>query len=118
MRLKVSSRYIGFHILEPYMNENLDEDAEPTYTYRLGSVLSQSPMPTSTLALIKRGPTLDPLLPLSSQLNFLNLSGGDETPYESIHAMVSCGVKPWFEAFVGSKTSGKDVDGKMGTFQR
>jgi hypothetical protein len=27
---------------------------------------------------------------------------------------VSCGVKPWFEAFVGARGTGKDGDTKMG----
>jgi hypothetical protein len=44
----------------------------------------------------------------------LNLFGGDETPYESLHAVVSNGVKPWFEAFVGARHGGKDGDSKMG----
>lgn len=66
------------------------------------------------MAIIKRGPTLDPTTPLATQLHFLNLFGGDETPYESLHAVVSCGVKPWFEAFVGARGTGKDGDTKMG----
>ena len=37
------------------------------------------------------------------QLHLLKLFGGDETPYESLHAVVSCGVKPWFDAFVGTR---------------
>ncbi|KAJ4492499.1 dynein heavy chain, N-terminal region 1-domain-containing protein [Lentinula lateritia] len=38
-----------------------------------------------------------------------------ETPYESLHAVVSCGVKPWFDAFVGARGGGKDGgDTKMG----
>jgi hypothetical protein len=28
--------------------------------------------------------------------------------------VVSCGVKPWFEAFVGARGTGKDGDTKMG----
>jgi len=58
---------------------------------------------------------LDPITPLSTQLHILNLFGGEETPYESLHAVVSCGVKPWFDAFVGARGGGKDGDTKMGT---
>ena len=68
----------------------------------------------TTLALIKRGPTLDSTSPLATQLHFLNLFGGEETPYESLHAVVSCGVKPWVDAFVGSRGGVKDNDSKMG----
>lgn len=73
-----------------------------------------NPSHVTTLALIKRGPTLDPLTSLANQLHFLNLFGGEETPYESLHAVVSCGVKPWFDAFVGARGGGKDGDTKMG----
>ncbi|KIJ91444.1 hypothetical protein K443DRAFT_115013, partial [Laccaria amethystina LaAM-08-1] len=37
------------------------------------------------------------------QLHLLNLFGWDETPYESLHAAVSCGVKLSFDAFVGTR---------------
>jgi len=47
-------------------------------------------------------------------LHILNLFSGDETPYESLHAVMSCGVKPWFDAFVGVRGGGKDGDTKMG----
>jgi hypothetical protein len=54
-------------------------------------------------------------LPLPSQLHILNLFGGEETPYESLHSLVSYAVKPWFDAFVGTKGgAGKEGDGKMG----
>lgn len=53
-------------------------------------------------------------MPLASQLHFLNLFSDEETPYESLHAVVSCGVKPWFDAFVGVHASGKEGDTCMG----
>ena len=59
---------------------------------------------------------LDPLAPLAQQLHFINLFGGDETPYESLHSLVSGAVKPWFDAFVGARGGGKDGDSKMGKF--
>ncbi|KAG1882389.1 dynein heavy chain, N-terminal region 1-domain-containing protein [Suillus subluteus] len=68
----------------------------------------------TSLALIKRGLTLDPVTPLATQLHILNLFGGEETPHESLHAVVRCGVKPWFDAFVGAWGGGKDGDSKMG----
>ncbi|KAG8897185.1 hypothetical protein FRB99_008380, partial [Tulasnella sp. 403] len=67
-----------------------------------------------SVALIKRTPLLDSLVPLAAQLHVVNLFGGDETPYESLHALVSQAVKPWFDAFVGARGSGKDADGKLG----
>lgn len=95
--------------------DEVEEEAEQTYSYQLTPQLTYHPSHVTTLALIKRGPTLDPMVPLATQLHFLNLFGGDETPYESLHAVVSCGVKPWFDAFVGSRGGGKDGgEGKMG----
>ncbi|KAK0199499.1 dynein heavy chain, N-terminal region 1-domain-containing protein [Desarmillaria ectypa] len=95
--------------------DEVEEEAVQTYSYQLTPQLTYHPSHVTTLALIKRGPTLDPMVPLATQLHFLNLFGGDETPYESLHAVVSCGVKPWFDAFVGSRGGGKDGgEGKMG----
>lgn len=86
----------------------------PTFSYILTAHLAYTPSNSTTLALIKRGPTLDPITPLATQLHILNLFGSDETPYESLHAVVSNGVKPWFDAFVGARGQGKDGDNKMG----
>ncbi|KAI9572528.1 dynein heavy chain, N-terminal region 1-domain-containing protein [Boletus coccyginus] len=96
------------------VREESEEDAAPRFYYQLTSQLTYSPSNITSLALIKRGPTLDPLTPLATQLHILNLFGGEETPYESLHAVVSCGVKPWFDAFVGARGVGKDGDSKMG----
>ena len=36
-------------------------------------------------------------------------------PCESLHAVVSCGLKPWFDAFVGTRPgAGKDAGGGGG----
>ena len=86
----------------------------PLFSYHLTTHLAYTPSNSTTLALIKRGPTLDPITPLATQLHILNLFGGEETPYESLHAVVSNGVKPWFDAFVGARGQGKDGDNKMG----
>ncbi|KAF8627873.1 hypothetical protein AX15_004203 [Amanita polypyramis BW_CC] len=97
------------------VKEESEDDSQPTYTYRLTNQLTYHPANATTLALIKRGQTLDPLVPLANQLHFLNLFGGEETPYESLHAVVSHGVKPWFDAFVGARGGGKETgDTKMG----
>ncbi|EIM91855.1 cytoplasmic dynein heavy chain 1 [Stereum hirsutum FP-91666 SS1] len=94
--------------------DEVEDDATQTYTYHLTSHLTYTPSNMTTLALIKRGPTLDPLSPLATQIHILNLFGGDETPYESLHAVVRDGVKPWFDAFVGARGGGKDGVSKMG----
>ncbi|KAJ8587100.1 hypothetical protein M405DRAFT_742471 [Rhizopogon salebrosus TDB-379] len=95
-------------------DEEEAEESPPSYSYHLTSQLTYSSATVTSLALIKRNPTLDPVTPLATQLHILNLFGGEETPYESLHAVVSCGVKPWFDAFVGARGGGKDGDSKMG----
>ena len=56
---------------------------------------------------------LDALVLLSTQLHLFNLFGGEETPYESLHTMVSCGVELWFSAFVRTRAgAGKDEEGQ------
>ena len=91
------------------------EDMPPTYSYKLTQNLTYDPSHATTLAIIKRGPILDPTSPLATQLHILNLFGSDETPYESLHAVISCAMKPYFEAFVGARGGGKDGgDSKMG----
>lgn len=91
-----------------------EENEATVYTYELANQLAYSSANATTLALIKRAPILDSVTPLATQLHILNLFGGDETPYESLHAVVSNGVKPWFDAFVGARHGGKDGDNKMG----
>ncbi|KAJ6480109.1 dynein heavy chain, N-terminal region 1-domain-containing protein [Mycena vulgaris] len=98
-----------------YAGDDVAEDDLQSYEYSLTSQLTYHPSHVTTLALIKRSPIIDPSTPLSTQLHFLNLFGGDETPYESLHAVVSYGVKPWFDAFVGARGAGRDAgDSKMG----
>ncbi|EPQ61281.1 dynein heavy chain protein 2 [Gloeophyllum trabeum ATCC 11539] len=94
--------------------DEVEDDAPPTYTYKLTPQLNYTPSHVMTISLIKRGPTLDPLTPLASQLHILNLFGGEDTPYESLHALISNGVKSWFDAFVGARGGGKEGDSKMG----
>ncbi|KAH9964086.1 dynein heavy chain, N-terminal region 1-domain-containing protein [Lactifluus volemus] len=94
--------------------DEVEDDMPPTFSFVITPHLTYTPSNSTTLALIKRGPTLDPITPLATQLHLLNLFGSDETPYESLHAVVSSGVKPWFDAFVGARGQGKDGDNKMG----
>ena len=80
--------------------------------YHLTLHLIYHPTHITTLALINRTADPGPVVPLSTQLHLLHLSGEDETPYESLRAVLSCGVKPWFDAFVGTRAAaGKDAGG-------
>ncbi|KAI0727592.1 dynein heavy chain, N-terminal region 1-domain-containing protein [Fomitopsis betulina] len=95
--------------------DEVEDDAPPTYTYKLTSQMTYDSSNVMTVAVIKRGPILDATTPLATQLHILNLFGGEDTPYESLHSVVSYAVKPWFDAFVGARHGGKDGgDSKMG----
>ncbi|KAM0751755.1 hypothetical protein T439DRAFT_218203 [Meredithblackwellia eburnea MCA 4105] len=90
-------------------------------TLTLTTVLTYSQTQAATLTLIKHIPILDPSLPLSAQLHFLNLFGpasssqnsaqqsaaestnSGSVVYEGLHRLVHWGVAPAFEAFVESK---------------
>jgi Dynein heavy chain, N-terminal region 1 len=107
--------YSSVHVITGIILISLDtDDAPPTFTYHLTPHLTYHPSHVTTLALIKRGQTLDPLMPFASQLHFSNLFGNEETPYESLHTVISCRVKPWFDAFVGAHISRKDRHTQMG----
>ncbi|EDR06791.1 uncharacterized protein LACBIDRAFT_299672 [Laccaria bicolor S238N-H82] len=46
------------------------------------------------------------------QLQLLNLFGGEEKTHESLHTVVSCRVKPWFDVFVWTREgTGTDTGG-------
>lgn len=51
---------------------------------------------------------------MALQIQILNLFGDEDTPYESLHAVVSQAVKPWFDAFVGTRHGARDSDSKIG----
>jgi len=106
---------LNMHVTTPYR----DPCARVFFPHLVFALArAQNTSNSTTLVLIKRGPTLDPITPLATQLHLLNLFGSDETPYESLHAAVSNGVKPRFDAFVGvgARGQGKDGDNKMGEF--
>ncbi|KAJ3336987.1 hypothetical protein HDU93_001788 [Gonapodya sp. JEL0774] len=83
----------------------------PAVTYHLHLDVTLPPNHTGSILLIKRQPlaSLLPSLPLSSQLQVLNVPEGGSA-YETLWAYVHNAVGPLFEAYVGGK--GVDKDGK------
>ncbi|WVR09001.1 hypothetical protein IAU60_006061 [Kwoniella sp. DSM 27419] len=110
---------------------DVDEDDQPiiriTYRLHLPPTPPHSQNNIATLALIKVSPGLDSLIPLGSQLHFLQLSSSSTpllvrddgmtsgtstvvttptaqgTPYDGLHSLVHWGVAPWFDSYVSSK---------------
>ncbi|KAM0792972.1 hypothetical protein ACM66B_002727 [Microbotryomycetes sp. NB124-2] len=94
-----------------------DDQQDDTFTLEASTSLTFSTNQSATLAIIKHVPVLDTLVPLSSQLHFLNTFGPAATTsgsgnasaaasgqiYEGLHKLVHYGVAPAFDAFVESK---------------
>lgn len=58
---------------------------------------------------MKRAPVLDPLRPLSNQLQFVRLPGvgqqqSSDVIYESLHSLIHHAVGPYFDAFLSSSS--------------
>lgn len=99
------------------------------FEFRLARTPGYTPRHVSSIALIKRVPTLDAEVPLPQQLHILSLFGpasdpsqqqqangssGEaegssaaatvrESPYEALHSVVHNVMAPWFDAYVASK---------------
>ncbi|EAU37053.1 dynein heavy chain [Aspergillus terreus NIH2624] len=91
-----------------------DDDAEASltqYVYNLSTEISSSSTTVASVAFIKRPAAIDPTLPLSSQIQVMNLpglaslnntqaqQGTSLSPYEILHLLVHHGLSPYFEAY-------------------
>ncbi|KAJ1678750.1 dynein heavy chain, partial [Spiromyces aspiralis] len=99
-----------------------------TVTYSLSFELTWSPTHVGSIAMIKRTPVLDPILPLSTQIQIMNLPGpasvasapsrandsesatavgtvalASANPYEALHAYIHHAMSPYFNAFISAK---------------
>jgi len=101
------------------------------FSYSVSHELTYHASHVGSIALIKRGPTIDTSRPLQTQVQFINLPGpaandaglGLASPYEALHSYIHYAVSPYFNAYVSTKggsdtgASNKrpdDKDGKMG----
>jgi dynein heavy chain 1 len=109
-----------------------------SFVYRLAYEPSYTPNHISAIALVKRIDVLDPEVPLTQQLNLMSLFGpasvsdgpdvreeadgrdGEEangktvaavheSPYEALYSVMHNVMVPWFDAYVTSKASDKQV---------
>ncbi|KAG0320600.1 hypothetical protein BGZ99_004425, partial [Dissophora globulifera] len=100
------------------------------FSYSLSHELTYHANHVGSVALIKRGPTIDTARPLQTQIQFMNLPGpaANESsltlagPYEALHSYIHYAVSPYFNAYVNAKGGAEgvsskrpdDKDGKMG----
>jgi dynein heavy chain 1, cytosolic len=101
-------------------------------TYTLAADISFLPSTMASVAIIKRPQPIDPTIPISSQIQVINLpgvaslstaSGGTGTtvsPFEILHSVVHLALAPYFDAYTKAQQSvngnrGRaDVDAKTG----
>src|ERR1700722_6149864 len=81
------------------------------YSYCFMDHLTCKPVHVTLFALIKRMPTFDPITSLATQLHSEHLQRR-RYAVKRLHAIVSCGVKPWFDVFAGTRDGGNDNDMK------
>lgn len=101
------------------------------FSYSVSHELTYHANHVGSIALIKRGPTIDTSRPLQTQVQFINLPGpaanesglGLASPYEALHSYIHYAVSPYFNAYVSTKSGSDggisskrpdDKDGKMG----
>ncbi|KAI9836369.1 MAG: hypothetical protein M1819_001398 [Sarea resinae] len=101
------------------VNGATDSPASPSvhYVYTLSSEISFSTTTVASVALMKRPQPIDPSLPISSQIQILNLpglaslsnatanQGSSISPFEILHSVVHLALAPYFEAY----TKGQDT---------
>ncbi|KAK4192422.1 putative dynein heavy chain [Podospora australis] len=122
--------------LAPTETEILEDgttiEEEPSHMYTLSSDLSSTPTTVGFLVLLKRPQPLDPNVPLTSQIQMLNLpgpaymsaAGGEQptsSPFEILQLYLHNGLAPYFDASTKSQqqaaNSGRgraDADAKTG----
>ncbi|MCJ1472503.1 hypothetical protein MMC13_001151 [Lambiella insularis] len=118
---------------------NNSSELSSQYTYNLSSEISFAPTTVASVVFIKRPQPLDTRLPITSQIQVINLpglatlnnpdsqSGPNVSPYEVLHSVVHSALVPYFDAYtkgqellVGSKSrfEGESKTGIPGTKKR
>lgn len=101
------------------------------YSYSLSSEISSSPSIVACVALIKRPQPIDPQMPLSAQIQVINLPGlsadiernpsrtTSASPFEVLHSVIHLALAPYFNAYTQDRSSSNskgrpDTDNKTG----
>ena len=87
-------------------------------TYSLTTEISSSSSTTASIAILKRPQPLDPAVPISSQIQIINLPGvaalssnassqgsAAVSPFEIIHAFMHQALGPYFDAYTKTQTT-------------
>jgi dynein heavy chain 1 len=129
----VDDSTIAAGMLPSLARRDADKDlGAPSHVYTISSDLSSSTTTVAFLVLLKRPQPLDPSIPITSQIQMLNLPGpayltanaGEQgsaaSPYEILQLYLHNGLAPYFDASTKSQqmlSGGRgrtDVDAKTG----
>lgn len=111
----------------------IDDSNSVTYNYTLTTDISFSPSTTASIALLKRPSPIDPTIPITSQVQIINLPGAAQlnntangqagasvSPFEVLHSVLHLALAPYFDAITKTSHASNgvrgrsDVDGKTG----
>ncbi|KAH6718072.1 cytoplasmic dynein-like protein 1 heavy chain 1 [Leptodontidium sp. MPI-SDFR-AT-0119] len=103
----------------------IDESNTVTYNYTVTTDISFSPTTTASIALLKRPYPIDPTIPITSQVQIINLPGAASptsttngqggaavSPYEILHSVVHLALAPYFDAYTKNQHSANGVRGR------
>ncbi|KAF9438119.1 hypothetical protein BGZ76_009650 [Entomortierella beljakovae] len=129
-RFAVDSQTPALYVLKETESGGDSTNSSQVYTYSVSHELTYHANHVGSVALIKRGPTIDTTRPLQTQVQFINLPGPAanesgltlSSPYEALHSYIHYAVSPYFNAYVSTKKGAEavsskrpdDKDGKMG----
>ena len=99
-------------------------DPSPLCTYTLSSEISFSPTTAASVALLKRPQPIDPSIPITSQIQIINLPGiaslhGASTTqppsvsaFEVLHSVVHLALAPYFDAYTKGQATLRPTQGR------
>ncbi|CAG8978577.1 hypothetical protein HYALB_00010542 [Hymenoscyphus albidus] len=102
----------------------LDESTPTSYSYSLATEITFSPSTIASIALLKRPLPIDPTIPITSQIQIINLpgvaslsggAGGQGTsvsPFEVLHSVVHLALAPYFDAYTKKQQSTNGARGR------
>jgi len=96
-----------------------------TYNYNLVTDISFSPSTTASIALLKRPYPIDPTIPITSQVQVINLpgvasldntangqGGSSVSPFEVVHSFLHLALAPYFDAYTKTQHTTNGVRGR------
>ncbi|RAL65629.1 hypothetical protein DID88_005301 [Monilinia fructigena] len=112
--------YVQKDLVSQGHNDSPDEPGSILYNYNLASDISSSPSTTASVAFMKGPQPIDPSIPISSQIQLINLPGAaspnDTTNGQAgasiLHSFVHLALAPYFDAYTKTQQAGSGSRGR------